>query len=469
MVILEDRYSNIVSGPSKCYSIARRVCRARPEGYQYMPKFKAGYWDGYITLMRGKGRIPTGLLPTVDDAWDEKGIKSAYSKQSISPILIGTGPGELKDILHGITLRDYQVAALMTLNNSSRGIIKMATGSGKTVVLAGAIQLYGIPPTLVVVRSKDLLYQTAGRLEAMLDVPVGRLGDSLREAYFDGVTVATIQTLHSLGSVVVKEAFKRNCILIVDECHMIGDNKTFDVLMSIPGWHRFGTSGTPLNRGQLNDLKLIACTGPVKVDISAAEMIETGWAAKPTIHIHEVPESTIDYWEADYHSAYDACIVENEHRNSTIEQLAQDELAEGHSVLVIVTRIAHGNLLANALGVFINDAPVLFVNGSSPMDERTQALGMLDTQPCVVIATVIFDEGVDVPGLDSIILAAGGASSIKTVQRIGRGLRPKPGRNEVRIHDFMDTANEYLLNHSEARLDTYEREQFEIVYARCVA
>ena len=44
-VMLGDRYSRIVSGPSECFSIARTVCRARPKNFQFMPKYKLGIWD----------------------------------------------------------------------------------------------------------------------------------------------------------------------------------------------------------------------------------------------------------------------------------------------------------------------------------------------------------------------------------------------------------------------------------------
>ena len=417
--------------------------------------------------MKGKTVIPTGLFNFVKEAWDDVCIPSTYSDQNISPIFALSSSHAHKSMLHGLMLRDYQIDALLASTcGHGRGVIKMATGSGKTVVIAGLIMLADIPRTLVVVRSKDLLYQTADSLASMLQCPIGKLGDSLREVYFDGITVATVQTLHSLGSKVVREAFKDNVVLIVDECHSVADNKTFDILMSVSGWHRFGTSGTPLNRGTLDGLKLMACTGPVQVDISAADMIDTGWAAKPIIHIHEVPlADEIDRWDWDYHSAYDDCIVGNELRNRMICDLALWELRQDHSVLIIVTRLEHGKTLHDMLGSDVFS--LQYVNGSSPVHIRQRALAMLDKQPCVVIATVIFDEGVDVPGLDSVILAAGGASQVKVIQRIGRGLRPKEGRNEVHIHDFMDGDNEYLLNHSEKRLNTYEQEGFDVEVAGC--
>lgn len=83
----------------------------------------------------------------------------------------------------------------------------------------------------------------------------------------------------------------------------------------------------------------------------------------------------------------------------------------------------------------------------------------------VLIATGIFDEGVDMPLLDAGIMAGGGQSKIKSIQRVGRILRPKPtGSNEVFIIDFKDTGNKYLLRHSAERLQAYEDEGFAVSF-----
>ena len=79
-----------------------------------------------------------------------------------------------------------------------------------------------------------------------------------------------------------------------------------------------------------------------------------------------------------------------------------------------------------------------------------------------IIASTIFDEGVDIPEVGSLILAVGGKSTIKTLQRVGRALRPKKGENEVEIYDFIDWGNKYLLSHSRQRLQDYMDEGFHI-------
>jgi hypothetical protein len=58
--------------------------------------------------------------------------------------------------------------------------------------------------------------------------------------------------------------------------------------------------------------------------------------------------------------------------------------------------------------------------------------------------------------MDVLILGVGNKSALKTIQRVGRGLRKKDvGENVVKIIDFLDRCSPYLYRHSMARLRVY--------------
>ena len=450
-------YSKVVDGPAKALTILAETCRAHPNNYFFMPKYRDGTWDGYISLLKGFKTFPTGLLKIVAEAFAKEGWH--YQSKDISFNIRRVHdpmPFPPDDLLNNVILRDYQVDAIEKLLHTERGIAKMATNAGKTVVFAALIKLLGNRNALVVVQSKDLLYQTSKRLSEYLGRSVGLIGDSQRDE--DDICVATIQTLASLKKhkISIPKRFAENRILILDECHHSSASQTFDILMRIPGWYRYGFSGTPLDRGKLNDLKLIACTGSLQVEVSNAELIEEEWSAKPLIFLHELP-SYIGFWGESYQEAYTALIVTNAERHLLIMKIAEQEIDRG-SVLIIVTRIEQGE----ALQKMIPDS--IFVNGNSPVQERQDVLKRLgrgDRLCC--IATQIFDEGVDVPALDTLILAGGGKSQLKLLQRVGRGLRKKEGRNIVHIHDFLDGSNKYLLAHTEERVAVYKQEGFDVM------
>lgn len=442
---LGDVYS-VVKTPQAAPIIAE-VCRARPDGFMFMDRYKKGYWDGYISLMEGMNKFPTGLLPLVERELEKRGHKILFLNL---PEVTDIPQVHDDDFLDGITLRKYQLEAVNKLLFIRRGVAKMATNSGKTACISAIIKAVG-EKALVVVHTKDLLHQTSEKISIRTGESVGKVGDGIWEPR--KITVGMIQTLNNRVDTEDFHFFDDNKLLVVDECHHVSSDQMMDVLQELPGSYRFGFSGTPLKYDVLADMKLVAMTGEVVVDISNEYLIEKGYSAEPIVHVHIIEDLREIIWKLDYHDAYKLCIVENEERNRKIADIATS--SDG-VVLVLVTRIEHGNILEDLI-----DGAV-FVNGSDASDKRKRVLDeMRSGKGGVYIATQIFDEGVDVPSVDTVIIAAGGKSHIKLLQRIGRGIRAKEGENILHVHDFIDDTNKYLLSHSDERISIYGQEGFE--------
>ena len=71
-----------------------------------------------------------------------------------------------------------------------------------------------------------------------------------------------------------------------------------------------------------------------------------------------------------------------------------------------------------------------------------------------MIASAIWNEGVNIPSLNHIINAVGGKARISVEQIPGRGLRTSKGKTTVRITDFLDPYR-YLAEHTVRRLQIY--------------
>ena len=451
MEIVKEDISSYIIDSVKLYptalAVVRDVCRARPSGYKFMPRYRAGRWDGYISLMHSMTRFPTGLLNHVC-YWLEK---RNFSVDIVDTTKTLEFQYPKEDDLNGIMLRDYQLQAVSMLLEAKRGIAKMATNSGKTEVMASIIKSLNMPKTLVVVHRKELMYQTAERFNTRLGIDVGLVGDGNHK--FGVVTVAMIQTLHNM-----LKKLKLECSLVmIDECHTASSDTMLDVLKVVPGSYRFGFSGTPLKYSDLPDMKLMGATGEVIVDISNDYLITSGYSAKPVINIHVIEDKDDTNWDMDYHSAYTQLIVHNDKRNKLISNIAKQSVGV---TLLLVNQIEHGKLLEELIPNSV------FVHGSEDMTVRRSVLEMMrGSDARVYIASPIFDEGIDVPSIDTLILAAGGKSNIKVLQRVGRGLRVKENGGGLCVHDFIDDTNKYLLEHSDARVATYEKEKFKIILA----
>lgn len=447
-LVAEDCYTYITNAPERAFVVIRQALRARPKGYQYMPAFQDNRWDGYISLLDVR-KFPTGLLSIVEDTLRDNEIEYIVDTQfSAKPI----GLDECVHVLGGgYELRDYQVAAVNEAVLNMRGILHMATNAGKTLIAAAIIQATG-NKAVVVVPSRTLLFQTRSKLEGLLNIDIAQFGGGLKT--IDDVTVTTVASLQQLAA----HAPQDNRTLIIDECHHTRASSIFDWVFRIPGSYRFGMSGTPLTYDVLSDLKLIGATGPVIYTISNEQLILDGWSVPPIIKFLDVEEPQFGD-DTSYHDAYRYCIVRNAHRNMRIAELLLDA---PHPTLVMVNWIEHAEAIMELLLPAYTSA---MVTGSDSKEDVLAKLGAFGSGDIdVLVATDVFGEGVDIPAIKSLVLAGGGKSHIRILQRVGRGLRTCDAKERLLVYDFLDDTCDYMLDHSEQRYDLYKEEGFEVRY-----
>ena len=225
---------------------------------------------------------------------------------------------------------------------------------------------------------------------------------------------------------------------------------------------RLGLSGTPLKRGDLGDVQLIGSTGDLISTLDRSPLENEGYLAKVRVKFLQVDSGR--RLRLPYNEAYRQLIVENDTRNQLVVRAATNEVIKhGAKVLILVRYLLHGRILRDLFAE--TSLKVMYIHGSVPSDEQKKVIDSFETKGGfdVIIATAILDEGVDIPAANVLIMAGGGQSEIKTVQRVGRVVRPKVESDYVRVYDFMDKDNDYLLKHSLTRLQTYKSEHFRLV------
>ena len=75
----------------------------------------------------------------------------------------------------------------------------------------------------------------------------------------------------------------------------------------------------------------------------------------------------------------------------------------------------------------------------------------------LILASTVYDQGINLPGLDALILAGGGKSTAKALQRVGRVIRGNAGKTNAIIIDTFDQTH-FLRKHSYARWEIYNTE-----------
>jgi superfamily II DNA or RNA helicase len=128
-------------------------------------------------------------------------------------------------------------------------------------------------------------------------------------------------------------------------------------------------------------------------------------------------------------------------------------------------QIKHGEILLEKIKEAGIKCAMLYGNDS--LDKRNQVKkSLINKEIDLILASTIFDIGLDLPQLNALILASGGKSSIRALQRIGRVIRPMPGKKFAAIVDFYDQVK-FLKKHSIARYNIYSSEDgFKIIKSR---
>jgi len=243
--------------------------------------------------------------------------------------------------------------------------------------------------------------------------------------------------------------------VLVSNCHRISANTWEKTLKACSGaYYRYGLSATALLRDDISNMIVKGLTGDEIVTVTNQDLITLGISAFPSVYLMNIVEPKIpEHFTFDM--AYDSGVLFNTNRNELIVSTADRFVKLGKSVFILVWRISHGELLLKMLRERGIDCE--FISGGKT-EHISDCLCRFDEKSLkCLISSTISDEGLDVPAMDVLIMAVGFKAPLKTIQRVGRGLRKKKeGENVVTIVDFIDWHDKrYLLHHSKDRCREY--------------
>ena len=403
---------------------------------------KSGWSGATHFISEKRGQFSTGLLPLILEWAKQYEVEVILNDKRIKPI--PQGPNLTPDILKGVILRDYQIAAVEAAIKHERGLIKASTGSGKTIIAAAISKYYSLPTALLVDRV-NLATQTRKRYieYGFSDSDIGIVSDDFNEQK-RLITILTAQSGHKIDDLSYFQ------VAIGDESHHNSSKTQRDFLKSLPNaYYRFGLSGTPFNGDPVEDMYRIAQVGPIIYDIGTQELIAKDVLSKPTIRMIEINKPNVQFISP-YINQYKIGIAQNNYRNSIIAKFANGFRGK---TLILFKTIEHGQLLLGKI------PKAMYMDGKTPTKTRDLILdGFNRSTESILIASQIVDEGIDFASIQHLILAAGEKSIIKGIQRLGRGLRSGGEGDTVNVIDFMDRTSDTLEDHSKKRLKLYKSE-----------
>jgi len=344
-------------------------------------------------------------------------------------------------------LREYQQTAVTAVCSRSFGVLEAGTGSGKTV-MALAVVAKRRQPTLVIVHTKELLYQWRERAQEFLGVEAGLVGDG----HFDikPFTVAIVNSARKRTAELVPHFGH----LIVDECHRVPATLFTDVVSFFDSYYLLGLSATAF-RSDAGMTKLIYYFMGDRVHtVDQLHLKVTGAVLKPKL-VRRLTDFSYGY-RGDYQALVTA-LTKHEGRNRQIVDDIVKVVSEqpGGTVLVVSDRVSHCRVFVELLNRY--DISVELLTGQTPAEQRFGIVEMVQAgQVQVLVATLqLISEGFDCSGLSSLFLTTPITFEGRLLQVIGRIMRPAENKTPY-VYDYVDEGVSALRRSAASRQKVWE-------------
>ena len=377
-------------------------------------------------------------------------------------------PGNIAELESEYKLRDYQTQAVGAALSSGYGIIELATGGGKTLIIANLVfnilnYINVDEKILIVVPDIGLVEQTYKDF-CTYNFPghlVCKWSGHNKLNYGSQVIIANMSILQSDNSDL--SWFKDVGVLIVDECHKLRrGNKICRLLDKIPTLRRFGFTGT-LPENDIDKWNIYNYIGPLIYkktttdlrNLAGGEYIANAQALALHIQYKNHPDYTSVSSMQKYRLELDF-IYNNSFRFKVINRIVA---GLKNNCLILVDHIDHGLRMLKELEN-LDGKQVYFIQGSVEVEDRQKVQQLMEQHDNVVCIAIskIFSTGISIKNIHYIMFAAGGKAKIKILQSIGRGLRTNENKSILTLIDIADDLI-YGKNHYARRQSFYDIEK----------
>jgi superfamily II DNA or RNA helicase len=467
--------------------------------FYFHPLVKKKLWDGNICFIEKKGgawKIPIGLWREVLQIGEDYAIEIEIGgldkivnndltleeyTEWVNEFFAGGIGGDPEKMP-----RDYQIETAWKLIKYRYSISEVATSSGKTLIsfmiFAYLKQKGLIRKFLMIVPSTNLVFQGSEDFE---DYGLHKLGSKIQQIgggskLREGcdVIIGTFQSLVKQD----QEFFEEADLVFVDEAHHTNSMSIKKIVAQCmhSRW-RFGLTGTLTKRGTADYLTIQQFLGPLIVEISPSFLFDNNYATPVSIKIvvmdwlekefkDKLADLKLNNNNLEGNEVYNLerkLVVESKKRLNYVVDF-MSKTSKNSLVLFQSVKDEYGKQIWNLLREKNNEKEVFYVDGDTSEGLREEYKSrMASGNNKILIATYgTFSTGISINNLHNIFLVESYKSEVLIKQSLGRGMRQMEGKEKVNIIDFVDDFSSpkyqnYLMKHSEARIQIYKNESFE--------
>ena len=348
------------------------------------------------------------------------------------------------------TMQIEALAEITALRESgeTRGVVISATGTGKTILSALDVRAYAPKRMLFVVHREQILDRAISEFKRVLGAPDSDFGKFVggKQEIDSRYVFASIQSLSrpDILEALAPDAFD---YVLIDEVHRAGAASYRRVIEHLKPAFLLGMTATPERTDDFNVFELFDFNVPYEIRLQKA--LEADMLAP--FHYYGVTDFETESGEVIDQLADLSRLVASERVDHLIKTLQK----YGHAGvpvrgLIFCSKNAEAAELADLLNLREVHGKLLrtrALSGRDSVDEREKVVQMLERGELDYIATVdIFNEGIDIPSVNQVVMLRQTLSSIVFTQQLGRGLRKTAGKDHLVVIDFIGNYdNNYLI------------------------
>ena len=346
-----------------------------------------------------------------------------------------------------ITPNRMQIAALQEIQSvreagHDKGLVISATGTGKTYLSAFDVRHVAPRRMLFIVHREQILQKAKsdfmrimGGVEADFGILSGGQKQTTARYLF-----ATIQTISKLETL---EQFDPQTFdyILIDEVHKAGATSYQRVIDYFQPEFLMGMTATSERTDDFNIYELFDYN--VAYEIRLQEALEEDMLCP----FHYFGVTDVDY---NGEVIDDATVLSKLVTEERVKHIIEKINYYGHSGekmrgLMFCSRKDEAKKLAEELNR--HGFKTVALTGDDSQDERLRQVNRLENGILDYILTVdIFNEGIDIPSVNQVVMLRQTQSSIIFIQQLGRGLRKHGSKEFVTIIDFIGNyKNNYLI------------------------
>lgn len=329
-------------------------------------------------------------------------------------------------------------------NGKNKALLISATGTGKTYLSAFDVKAVEAKTFLFIVHRGNIANKAMDTFKSIFKNTrtMGIFSGNRKETNANFL-FSTIQTISKNENL---ELFNKNHFdyIVIDETHRAGAESYKRVLDYFKPGFLLGMTATPERTDGHDIFKYFDYN--IAYEIRLHKALEEEMLAP--FHYYGVTDISVNGQIIEEDAAFDS-LTSNERVDKIIEKSSFYGCDNGEiRGLVFCSKVEECKVLASEFTK--RGLPSIYLYGDNTEQERSNAIEQLESDNKeekikYIFSVDIFNEGVDIPRVNQIIMLRPTQSAIIFVQQLGRGLRKTEGKEYLTVIDFIGNYNNNFL------------------------